>query len=50
MRKNAADYLDENPETRDEIEAEIRRQLMPHLNEAAIEDVVIPEAAQETLS
>ena len=49
-RKNAADYLDENPETRDEIEAEIRRQLMPHLNEAAIEDVVIPEAAQETLS
>ena len=49
-RKNAAEYLDENPETRDEIEAEIRRQLMPHLNEEAMEDVVIPEAAQETLS
>ena len=48
-RKNAADYLDENPAIKEEIEAEIRRQLMPHLAEADMEDVVIPEAAQESL-
>ncbi len=48
-RKNAADYLDENPATKAEIEAEIRRQLMPHLAEASMDDVVIPEAAQESL-
>ena len=49
-RKNAAEYLDEHPEIRDEIEREIRRQLMPHLNAASVDDVVIPEAAQESLS
>ena len=31
-RKNAADFLDDNPEMKEEIEATIRQQLMPHLS------------------
>ena len=48
-RKNAADFLDENPEMRDEIEQTIRSKLMPHLSNQDVGEVVIPEAAQESL-
>ena len=50
-RKNAAEFLDEHPDIRDEIETTIRRQLMPALqaDDEASGDVVIPEAAQESL-
>jgi recombination protein RecA len=50
-RKNAADFLDDNPEMKEEIESTIRQQLMPQLD--ASEDtaeVLIPEASQESLS
>lgn len=50
-RKNAADFLDEHAEMKEEIEATIRRQLMPQID--APEDsaeVLIPEASQEGLS
>jgi recombination protein RecA len=50
-RKNAADFLDEHVEMKEEIEATIRRQLMPQIG--APEDsaeVLIPEASQEGLS
>jgi recombination protein RecA len=46
-RKNACDYLAANPEIADEIEVQIRAQLMP--DKDAIEDVVIPEPAQDSL-
>lgn len=50
-RKNAADFLDDNPEMKEEIEATIRQQLMPHLNsEDDSAEVLIPEASQEGLS
>ena len=50
-RKNAADFLDDNPEMKEEIEATIRQQLMPHLNsEEDSAEVLIPEASQEGLS
>ena len=53
-RKNAADFLDENPEMREEIEQAIRAELMPALvAQDAKEDVgevVIPEAAQDSLT
>ena len=49
-RKNAAEYLDEHEDTKQEIEAEIRRQLMPHLDTASMDEVVIPEPAQDSLS
>lgn len=48
-RKNAADFLDENPEMRDEIEHTIRAKLMPQLDNHGAGEVVIPEAAQESL-
>jgi recombination protein RecA len=50
-RKNAADFLDENPEMKEEIETTIRQQLMPQLGgpEDSAE-VLIPEASQESLS
>ena len=48
-RKNAADFLDDNIEMRSEIEMEIRKQLLPHL-ENDDGDVVIPEPAQDGLS
>jgi recombination protein RecA len=48
-RKNAADFLDENPEMRDEIEHTIRAKLMPQLDNHGAGDVVIPEAVQESL-
>jgi len=48
-RKNAADFLDDNIEMRSEIETEIRKQLLPHL-ENDDGDVVIPEPAQDGLS
>ena len=48
-RKNAADFLDDNIEMRSEIETEIRRQLLPHLENDDV-DVVIPEPAQDGLS
>lgn len=58
-RKNAAEFLDEHVEMRDEIEKIIRAELLPHLNLKEVEggettdvtaDVVIPEAVQESLS
>ena len=50
-RKNAADFLDDNPEMKEEIEATIRQQLMPHLSsEEDSAEVLIPEASQEGLS
>lgn len=49
-RKNAADFLDENTDMRDEIEHKIRAKLMPQLSEGATAEVVVPEAAQESLS
>ena len=51
-RKNAADFLDEHPEMRDEIEQKIRVLLMPNLQDAEkaeIAEVVVPEAAQDSL-
>ncbi len=46
-RKNAADFLAANPEISREIEAEIRRQLLPQARHA--DEVVIPEPAQDSL-
>jgi len=50
-RKNAADFLDDNPAMKEEIESTIRQQLMPQLD-ASVDtaEVLIPEASQETLS
>jgi recombination protein RecA len=47
-RKNAADYLLEHPEVCAEIEAQIRRQLLP--GGADADEVVIPEPEQDSLS
>ena len=47
-RKNAAEYLDANPELREEIETQIRRQLLPEAG-AHEGEVVIPEPAQDSL-
>ncbi len=44
-RKNAADFLREHPQLREEIETEVRRQLLP----SPTDKIVIPEPAQETL-
>ncbi len=44
-RKNAADFLREHPQLREEIETEVRRQLLP----LPTDKIVIPEPAQETL-
>ncbi len=50
-RKNAGDFLDENPAMRNEIEQKIRHELMPNLaSEDEVGEVVIPEAAQDSLS
>jgi len=52
-RKNAADFLDEHPELKEEIEASLRATLLPTLAEQTQEDVgevVIPEAAQDGLT
>ena len=53
-RKNAADFLDDNPDMRDEIEQAIRAELLPTIiDQEAQEDVgevVIPEAAQDSLT
>ena len=50
-RKNAADFLDENPEMKEEIETTIRQQLMPQLGSPEDSaEVLIPEASQESLS
>ncbi|XOV85747.1 MAG: recombinase RecA [bacterium] len=49
-RKNAADFLDENVEIRDEIERLVRAKLMPHLIKGETADVVVPEAAQDSLA
>ncbi len=48
-RKNAAEFLDDNVEMRTEIETEIRKQLLPHLEGNSV-DVVIPDPAQDGLS
>jgi len=48
-RKNAADFLDGNIEMRAEIETEIRKQLLPQLDNEDV-DVVIPDPAQDGLS
>jgi recombination protein RecA len=47
-RKNAADYLAEHPEIREEIESQIRRQLLP--DNTTEDEVVIPEPEQDSLS
>ena len=47
-RKNAADYLAEHPEIRDEIERQIRQQLLP--GKTTEDEVVIPEPEQDSLS
>ncbi len=47
-RKNAADYLDENPAVRGEIEKRIRDQLLPEL--AAEGEVVVPEPARDSFA
>jgi recombination protein RecA len=50
-RKNAADFLDDNPEMKEEIETTIRQQLMPRLEGSEdTAEVLIPEASQEGLS
>ncbi|MEZ5598401.1 MAG: recombinase RecA [Pseudomonadales bacterium] len=47
-RKNAADFLGEHPEIRDEIETRIRTQLLPR-GSTLDDDVVVPEPAGDTL-
>ncbi len=47
-RKNAADYLSEHPEIREEIESQIRQQLLP--GDTTHDEVVIPEPEQDSLS
>ena len=50
-RKNAADFLDDNPEMKEQIENIIRQQLMPHLDSSEdTAEVLIPEASQEGLT
>ncbi|HCY04228.1 MAG TPA: recombinase RecA [Gammaproteobacteria bacterium] len=50
-RKNAADFLDDNPEMKEQIESIIRRQLMPQLDSSEdTAEVLIPEASQEGLT
>jgi len=50
-RKNAADFLDDNPEMKEQIESIIRRQLMPQLDSSEdAAEVLIPEASQEGLT
>ncbi len=46
-RKNAADYLAEHPEIREEIESQIRQQLLP--DNGPNDEVVIPEPEQDPL-
>ena len=46
-RKNASQFLDQNPAMRDDIESRIRRQLLPELSDEG--DVVIPEPARDPL-
>ncbi|MCB1686654.1 MAG: DNA recombination/repair protein RecA, partial [Pseudomonadales bacterium] len=46
-RKNAADFLAQNPEICAEIEQTIREQLLPTVTRG--EDVVVPEPAQDAL-
>lgn len=48
-RKNAAEFLDEHTDMRDEIEGLVRSKLMPQLDELVVGEVVIPEAAQDSL-
>ena len=45
-RKNACDYLEANPRIAEEIEAQVRMQLLPDREHEA---VVIPEPAQDSL-
>ncbi len=47
-RKNSCDYLEQHPEIRDEIERQVREQLLPS-PENVNAKVVIPEPAQDTL-
>ena len=47
-RKNAADYLTEHPEIREEIETQIRQQLLPDNDPA--DEVIIPEPEQDSLT
>ena len=50
-RKNAGDFLDDNPEMRDQIESIIRQQLMPQLDDIKqTAEVLIPEGSQEGLT
>ncbi|MEM9744251.1 MAG: recombinase RecA [Pseudomonadota bacterium] len=47
-RKNAAEFLAEHSEIREDIEGRIRKELLPDRSEAS-DDVVIPEPAQDAL-
>ena len=50
-RKNAGDFLDDNPDMRDQIESIIRQQLMPQLDDTKqTAEVLIPEGSQEGLT
>ena len=46
-RKNASDFLAANPEIAEQLEREIRRQLLPQVRHG--DEVVIPEPAQDSL-
>ncbi len=48
-RKNAADFLEANPEMREEIEARLRAELLPTDNTADA-PIVIPEGAEDPLA
>ena len=48
-RKNACDFLEANPEIAEDVEKQIREQLMPVAGQEAGSDLVIPEPAQDTL-
>ena len=46
-RKNAADFLQDNPEICQEIESQVREQLLPKRD--PVREVVVPEPAQDAL-
>ena len=50
-RKNAAEYLADNPETAAEIEQAVRAQLLPGVqsNQPSEDEVLVPEPSGDTL-
>ena len=50
-RKNAAEYLADNPDTAAEIEREVRAQLLPGVqsNQPSEDEVLVPEPSGDTL-